>query len=153
MATIVLVFMVYLFLNNLWEKSFLQFVNLFLEVDDVECELLDFLKEQGVHLADVDTLVQDLAGGGDVLKVPVGHLPTRRTKEAAADGGAASHRHVVTGSQTHSTHAATRCDVASDADASRESCITADEITVVRARLLAYLMSCSAVDMEVAVRV
>ena len=44
----------------------LQFVNLFLQVDYVEGEFLDFPEQEGVHLANVDTVVLDLFGGGDV---------------------------------------------------------------------------------------
>ena len=47
----------------------LQFVNLFLQVYDVEGEFLDFPEQEGVHLANVDTVVLDLFGGGDVWEV------------------------------------------------------------------------------------
>lgn len=49
----------------------LQFIDLFLEVDDVEGEFLDFLHEEFVHLAEVGALLLNLGGGRDAGQVAV----------------------------------------------------------------------------------
>jgi hypothetical protein len=49
----------------------LQFVYLFLKVDDIEGQLLDFLHQQAVHLAKVGTITFHLLSRGHAGQVAV----------------------------------------------------------------------------------
>ena len=57
----------------------LQFINLFLQVDDVERQFLDLLEQEFVHLAHVHTVFLDLGGRWHVGQVAMEFVFLRRT--------------------------------------------------------------------------
>ena len=58
---IVFVLILIVFVLILFSVVVFQFVDLFLQVDDVERPLLDLLQQQGVHLAQLHALVERFA--------------------------------------------------------------------------------------------